>query len=404
MFMGGLAFMAGESVLPALVKTLGGPNWVISLTPSIMWLGSSLPSLFTAHRFERLPRYMPVIVIAGFFQRIFYVLAGLALIFLSARFPKFVLATVVLTPLLSGISGGVTLAAWQALTIKVIPENRRASLWAFRFIIGSCIGVFAGSVVKMVLQSCPGMAGFGILHLIESGFLVVSMILFMLIKESPHEPHPDSESKGILDNFKDIPELLHASPAVRNYIVSGMIGTGFMIMTPFLAIHILDVTGQANSFLGILITSQMIGGLAGNLLAGYIGDVYGGKLPSLLGKIVFFFLPFYAIINHSTWGSLAVFFMLGFGSPLANVGGATLAFDICPARRRITYLSILAAFSVPALLGASLISTVIRETMNVFWPLAMIAGLSQLVSIYFLLKIPEPGRRGVNIRLPGTSG
>jgi MFS family permease len=389
LFMGGMAFLAGDSVLPALVNSLHGPNWIISLIPSMMWLGATLPSLFTAHRFERLTRYKPIIIVTGVLQRIVYAFAGLALIFLSARFPGLVLAVVALTPLLSGIAGGLTLGAWQALTMKVIPENRRASLWAVRFIIGSLIGIIAGGTVKIVLKEYPGITGFGILHLIEFGFITMSFFMFLFIKEVPHQPHAENK-EGFIELFKSIPGLLRKDNAIRNYIISNMTGTGFMIMTPFLVIHLLNVTGRDNSFLGTLITAQMLGGLAGNVLAGYLGDRYGGKLPTVIGRVLFVVLAAIAVVNKSAWGSAGIFFLLGFSSPLPNVGCTALAFDICPARRRVTYLSIISAFSLPALLAASLVSTVIRETMDFFWPLALCAIISQIVSIHYLLKVPEP--------------
>jgi MFS family permease len=393
LFMGGMAFLAGDTVLPALIRTLGGPNWLIALIPSMMWLGATVPSIFTAHLYDRLSVYKPTIILTGIFQRIVFVFAGLALILIPVSYSAIILAIVALTPFISGVAGGITLGAWQAFTIKVIPENKRASLWAIRFIIGSLIGILAGSVVKIVLEKWPGIFGFGLLHLIESVFLAMSMFFFILINEKPHQPHPDNHGRNILDNFRDIPGLLGESGPIRNYIISGMISTGLMVMTPFLVIRILDITGKGNSFLGTLITAQMLGGLAGNAIAGYLGDRYGGKLPTLLGRLLFLVLAVSALFCKDAITGTAVFFLFGFSAPLANVGATTLSFDICPEKRRITYLSVMALFSMPALLAASAVSTVLKEISAAFWPLAAVAGISQIVSIHYLLKIPEPRKK-----------
>jgi MFS family permease len=391
--MGGMAFLAADSVLPALIKTLGGPNWLISLIPSMMWIGATVPSMFTAHRFDRLSLYKPTIVITGIFQRVVFLFAGLALLLIPVKHSLLILAIVAITPFLSGVAGGITLGAWQALTIKVIPENRRASLWAFRFIIGSLIGIVAGVVVKHVLAVYPGIYGFGILHLIEFLFIAISMILFVNIKEEAHKPHPENISGSVLDNFKDIPGLLNGSADVRNYIISGMISTGLMVMTPFLVIRIFETTGKDNSFLGTLITAQMLGALGGNALAGWLGDRYGGKLPTIIGRLLFIVLAVSALFCKDALAGAGVFFILGFGTSLANVGASTLSFDICPEKRRVTYLSVMSLFAMPALLAASAVSTVIRDNTCAFWPLAVIAGVSQLFSIYYLLRVSEPRKK-----------
>ena len=61
LFIGGLAFVSAETLLPTVIKNLGGGNWLISLMPVMMMAGFMLPPIFTAHWIDRQRRFMPLL-------------------------------------------------------------------------------------------------------------------------------------------------------------------------------------------------------------------------------------------------------------------------------------------------------------------------------------------------------
>jgi MFS family permease len=80
LFMGALSFVSASTLLPTVVRSLRGPDWLISMMPVMMAVGALLPPVFTAHVIDRLRRYMPLLLVTGVFQRVPYLLAGLALL------------------------------------------------------------------------------------------------------------------------------------------------------------------------------------------------------------------------------------------------------------------------------------------------------------------------------------
>ena len=53
LYMGGLTFIEMTTVLTFLVKSMNGPSFLVALVPILMPIGFMAPSLFVAHRMER---------------------------------------------------------------------------------------------------------------------------------------------------------------------------------------------------------------------------------------------------------------------------------------------------------------------------------------------------------------
>ena len=102
-YMAGLTFVAYETILPPIIKTLGGPVWLISLAPALATIGFAIPPLFTAHLLEPLTRKMPVVAWNGLFIRGPFLIAALCLFFLADSHPVLTLAAVALAPFLNGL-------------------------------------------------------------------------------------------------------------------------------------------------------------------------------------------------------------------------------------------------------------------------------------------------------------
>ena len=274
---GGMTFVSAETVLPRLVEFLNGPAWLISLMPIMLALGFCLPPVFTAHRVEKLNRMKPFIMATSIFQRIPFLIAGLVLL-LSVRQDAFLaLLAIVLAPFLAGLAGGLGMTAWQELIIKTIPENRRASLFAIRMIISAGFGIAAGGIISQILGQYPGIRGYGILYCIAFGFMMLSYAAFSLVRETNLPQRTVNHAKSLKQNLREMPGLIRSNRRFQYYLWALAAMNGLYVMLPFLTIHALRVLKKPDSFMGILVTTQMVGGIAGNILTGYLGDRFGGK-------------------------------------------------------------------------------------------------------------------------------
>lgn len=392
LYIGGLCFTAANTVLPSMVESLGGPAWLISLTPSIMLIGFVWPPLFTAHWIETLPHVKPALMLSGVFQRTPYLLAALVLFFGTGS-PLAAVAAVSLAPLLSGFFGGVTITAWQELVAKTVPPNKRSSVWAVRFLISSAIGIGAGPVIERVMEQYPGSPGYGVLHLLTFMFLFVSYVIFGFIRESSGWCPPPDSHLTLRENLRLVPVLLGNDPRLRRFLVARMFTHGVFILSPFLAIHALRVLNRPESYVGVFVTAQMMGGIVGNLVSGYLGDKHGGKIVMNLGLIVFMVITSGAVFAQTAVGFWVVFFLYGAAYACWQVGGSTLAIEVSPLDKRATYLALIAVTGLPGMLGASVVSTLVWGIGESMMLLGILSAGSILAALLFLAGVEEPRQR-----------
>jgi len=403
LFMGGLAFVDSQTVLPRMVESLGGPNWVIALTPVLMMVGMMGPQILVAHRIERLARMKPLLLVTGVLQRLPYLAAGLVLLLPGEALPAAALVAIVAAPLLSGLSGGISAAAWQELVAKTIPGRRLSSLWAVRLMISALIGILAGWVVTRVLAAFPGTEGYGILHLLVFAFLAVSFAVFTLIRETAIPPKRSDDRAAWIAFVRSVPGAIRADRRLALWLATRILLTGIFILVPFLGIHALHVLQRPDSYLGNLIVPQMVGVVVGNFVGGYLGDRWGGKLVMALSHIGFVALSAWAALGTGEWGFTAIFFLLGLSFALGNVGTPTLGLEIAPVEKRVAYIAITGFFTLAGFLSASLASSLIRNRTEAFVWLAVPAGAMVAASLCLLMLIREPrGRQPAVALRPGA--
>ena len=90
-----------------------------------------------------------------------------------------------------------------------------------------------------------------------------------------------------------------------------------------------------------------------------------------------------------------IFLLFGFAFFAAEVGAFTLMLEICPARKRATYLSLASLVNLPGMLLASAISTLLWTPGSGFTGLAVATVIALLLSITFLAPLHEPRGRVV---------
>lgn len=391
LFMGGMTFLAADSVMPRMIQTLGGPDWIIAFIPTFMFLGFTGPPLFTAHLIERLERMKPVIMLSSVFQRVPFLVAGIALLYFSGDHPLLVLVIVIIAPFVCGFSGGCTMPAWMELVARTVPENRRASLWAIRYIITAIIGFGAGSIIKAELTDHPGAEGYAILHFYTFGFLVMSYLVLIMIRETDFPRNDNRKDRGLIENIGSLPQLLREDSRLRWVLISRVFGSGLYVMVPFLSIYVLEVTGMEDGFLGELVKAQMAGMIIGNIIGGVLGDKLGGKLPAMVALILLACVSALAVLCSTTWQFSLLFFFLGFGIYLYRVGATTLQIEICPVERRGTYMAVSMTTSFFGMVMSALLCWMTRElTPGLFWPATVISAIALLASCIAMFNVAEP--------------
>jgi MFS family permease len=353
LFVGGIAFLAMETVLPTMLKSLGAPEYLIGISPVLMLLGFNVPSLFTAHIAEGRSRMLPFLRITGVFQRLPFLFGALALWLFANDYPIGVAYFVGLLPLFSGLAGGVSGPAWMELTARILPPDKRASSLAIRFLIGALLGIVAGEVVERVLSTHPGADGYAMLHLCTFIALTGSYVVFCLQREDADDSRLRAGKRSLRGNLASIPGLLRDYPVLRWLILMSVSGLMIQITVPFMALHAQASLGVGEQYAGRLLQAQMVGAIVGNLLGARLGDRFGGLAlvrSALLGLSV---VMAGMCLASSDWAFRGLFCIFGAAFTAYQIGGFTVGMAVAPVRRRPTSLALVGAANATGMLLAS---------------------------------------------------
>ncbi|MEI6533767.1 MAG: MFS transporter [Verrucomicrobiaceae bacterium] len=401
-YMAGLAFISVELVLPSFVESLGGSGSLVALMPVLLPAAFSILGLFVAPFIERLPRLKPFVVIFGALQRLPYLIAALLMFWKPSAGPA-LLPIVVLTPVVSGLVGGIGVNAWMEMVTRMIPEHLRASGWGIRYVIQGVIGLGAGLTIHGILSYYPDgdARGYAWLHLICFVFLLLSFFSQAVMKEAP-DPHPLKLPRPPYRMYlRELPQLLVSQPHFLRLIAARFTGMGYLMLVARMSIHSLQTSGGNGADKGHFVVASMIGSLFGSGFASFHGNRKGGRETMMLARALCLALCFALPFLQSFTAFLVAFFVLGFGLFVDRVGDLTFTAELCPIKRRPTYLALLSFCQAIALLVAAWFSGMVFQLTQSFPAVVALSGFFAAVSLIILRTIPEV--RGQN-HLPPAAG
>ncbi len=388
--MGSMQFLSMESVMPSMLHEMGGPGWAVSLSSALFILGFTWPQILSAIWVERMRRMKPLIMTLGVIQRLPYLATGLFLIFYGEAYPNLALYVAFATPFLMSSLGGFQGAAYFELISRMIPIRRNASMWAIRNLMMAGSGIAAGFIIKELLDSYPGSTGYGILHIITFSMMLISIGLLSQVTETNIPEVAKQDPVCFRSGFQVFFRQWRENPSLGRFVITRMLFMMIFVLIPFLSVQAIDKTGQPASLVGIMVTAQMIGYIAGNLISGYLGDRFGTKKPLLLGRLLMITGILMAPFSTQVWQFLYIFLCLGIGLSTAQVGELTMVFDFAPAHRRKFFFAVMALLIVPGVLSASVISALLQYVPNGFLIACAISGAGCAGSLFFLLRLQDP--------------
>jgi MFS family permease len=377
-----------------MIERLGGPDWMIAAAPILLMVGFFTPSLFITHRLERMSVLKRFVMLSSAVQRLPYLIVGLCLLFATEPGGA-VLMLVVLAPLLSGLAGGVSVTAWREYVAKSIPPEKRASLWATRFVLGGAIGVVAGQIVTYVLDRFSEIRAYGILHLGVFIFMAFSYGVFALTREPNLNSTRHQASKSWWSYARSMRRVVADDRNLRSYLGCRVLFSGLFVVLPFLTLHALDVLQVSDAYLGRLLMFQMGGSVVGNLIGGYLGDRHGGRLAMLLSQAGSVLVAIGATSLQTELAFAGLFFALGLAIGLGGVGAPTLDLEMSNFAQRMSYQTVIGLSHLLGMVAAVVIAAVVRQVSSSFNLLAWIAAGMMLGSLVLLLRLPEPRRIGL---------
>ena len=360
LFMIGLSFASSTTVLPAFAVYLGAPNVVLGAIPAVMTTGWFLPSLFSAGHTESLSRKLPFVLRYTAWERVPFLVLGLAAFTIADRAPALTLAVVLLSLIVMSSTGGILMPAWMDVIGRTIPTDLRGRFFALSSMV-SAVGGLAGSfVTARILDGMSAPGSYGVCFLIAAAFMAASWIALAIVREPAATL--TSPPRRLGDYLRTMPRLLRGDRnlswflGARAFLMLGTMAGGFFTA------YALKLHAAPPAWVGIFTMVLFAGQLAGTLVLGSLADRVGHRAVIVVGAAAM------ALANLIALGapSLPTFSLLfachGLAQTAATISNMNVMLEFAPTpEERPTYIGLGSTFIAPLAFGAPIVAGLLAD-------------------------------------------
>jgi len=294
-YMFALALVEPNTVMPVLVSRLTRSPIAVGALGAIGTAGWLLPQLLAARHLSHRERKKGFMVWACLVTR-FPLLALLAALMLAPSRPALVLAVLFLAFAIFELGEGAGDVAWTDIVAKAIPDRLRGRLFAFSDILGGLAAAGAGIIVKRVLEN-PAIAyprNYALLVSLMFALMMVAVVVLAAMRE-PIRPVMEEETR-FAQLVRQIPEMLRRRPALVRLLALQYVLAASMMAAPFYVVYATRHLSVPEGMVGTFVSVQMLAGMAGGLVVGYLNDHVGTTSAIRLGAVAAVAIPLVALV------------------------------------------------------------------------------------------------------------
>ncbi len=384
----GMGFVSLQTVVPLMVKHISDSNFAVGLVPVLWTAGFNFPQIFIANHAERFPFKMRLFLKTAFFQRIPWLLLALLSFFLLGRVNStsgVFLFLALFT--LAAVAGSLCCPIWFDVIVRLTPVELRGRLFAVRNLLGGVLGVFAGTVVELVLATVEYPTNYGVLFILAFIFVGVSYGALTRLKEESPSPLPGQIH--IVEYYRSLPRILRGQRNFRNFLISDALLIAATMAGAFYAVHAIEKFSLSDASAGTFTIVIMGSTIIGNIFFGTIADHYGHKVNLVLSATSTALSCFTALFAPSQGLYLVVFVGLAFQIGLSGISRLSIVAELCSEEERPTYVALTNLVTSPFILFG-LIAGGIASRFG-YDAVFLIAGLLALISaLWMAFRVEEP--------------
>jgi len=278
----GLSFGSQQTILPVLVKDIGGGNVALGLIPVVWTFGFNAPQFLIAPLARRTARKKPLLLKTAVFQRIPWLMLSAAAFFLFGRIPVGAgLAVFFLLFALAALGGSFNLPVWFDLIAKLTPVDRRGRLFGARSILGALLGAAGGAVAARVLAGFASPYSFGILLALAFGSMTLSYMFLLTLREDDAAPDAAHRAVSPSPMAAGFWSILRTHRNLRNYIVADALQISAGMGLAFYTVHGLRKFSLSDASAGVFTVLMMAGMIAGSIVFGPLADKRGHRVNAM---------------------------------------------------------------------------------------------------------------------------
>jgi len=383
-----LTFASTATVIPMFLKKLGASDVEIGLIPTLVNLGFTFPSIFSAPIVERVRSVKKFVATVTWLERSPYPFLSFLAFTLAKSNPQLTIYLSLILLAIGYFGTGFIMPGWMDFVARIIPVTSRGKFIALGNGLGGILGIGGSILVGRILSVYPFPQNFGICFLITMFILLVAYVILLFIKE-PHVEEKREDKK--VSYLTEIPRILRDNTYFRNYILARFFVSFGVMGLAFYTVHAVGKFSLSDRFIGTF-TMFFVGAQPlANILWGPLADrtghknvLLGGVTCNLLGNLI-------ALVSPIASPFYLVFALSGAMYSAFMISGLPIILEFAPPDRRPTYIGINNILISPALALSPLIGGFIAKSFGypTVFLVSLIANIIGLSVLYFGVTDPR---------------
>jgi len=386
----GMAFMPLSTVVPFLLRSLGGTELLVGALSTAMILASALPQLYTVYRSQHMPRKLAYFIVVHYPGCLSVIGIGAATHYAGVLGHQVAVWLIVACVAVFGLSMGMVMPLWVDLMAKVLPERARFTLWGWIMCAGTGSGLLGAWGSHRILGDEPNLAGYTWCALVGGAITFAGTQLFWWVVEPVNaEPESHETFRHFLDHHL---RRAWESRPLRRLIGSRMLSASAGCMTgAFLAVAAKERFGLADQESAVFTAAAIVSMIAHGAWVGPVGDRLGNKAVMVISPCLVLAASVCALVAPSpTW--FVVAFGITGGLWLVDVlSYCGLVMDYCRGEDKTSFIAVAGTCVAPVSAAAPLVGGLLVQAYGYGTLFATGAGLAALAAVVSACVI-EPTR------------
>jgi MFS family permease len=384
----GMSFVSMQTVLPVLIKKIGGGNITIGLIPVFWIIGFNFPQILIASYAQRFRIKKRLMLKTAMGQRIPWLLLALLAYFIIPRVNSHIALMLFFFLFASAaIGGSINLPVWFDMIAKITPVERRGRLFASRLILGALLGIIGGVVVKHILDTVNFPVSFALLFLLAFGMMMISYSFLTILKEKRSKNR--TQQLHVREYVRSLPKILMREKNYRNFLIADVFQYLALMANAFFTVYALEKFSLADSYAGTFTAIMMGSMIVGNIFFGYLADRYGHRINLMLSASMIVMSCSIALLAPGIDVYYIVFIGIAFTLSLSQISRLPIIAEFCSEELRPTYIALTNMISSPFILSGILGGWLAnRYGYNIIFLIS--GGVALLNLIWWLTMVKEP--------------
>lgn len=270
------AFIAGPTVIPAIVMHLGGSAAVVGLLPLAIYFAFYAPQLFSALRARTLRTLMPWVLRGGLVQRLHILGMAVVLAIAATHSSGWTLVVFLSLLALNQFWAGLVSPLWFDLLTRTTSSDERGRLLGWRSATGALLSFLNSFVLTAALAVFGFSWGMAAAFAVAFGFQTASLIVQRRVEETERTMLSEREERHRLS---DIVRIVRSDDRLRRFLLAwGFVTAGasaVVFVLPSAKVRFGVGASAVGIYTVVVVAAQMLGGG----VLGWLTDRRGALLP-----------------------------------------------------------------------------------------------------------------------------